>query len=140
MNFIIELCYYSQVGAAHCVFAESFSAPLTGLNWYRITDVVSDVVYTVDSSNKCERFRLKGQKINPIAYLSTGPLRNDNIERVGVTFRNYYRMYPLPTVDQMFKNAERLRRPFDRSFFQTNTYNMPALPLDVAENIKGFFI
>ena len=140
MNYVVELCYYFPTGSAHYVFAESLSEPLTGLSWYRITDVVSDVVYTVDSSNKYERSRLKGQKINPITYFSTGPLSNGNIERVDVTFGNYYRMYPLPTVDQMLNNAERLRRPFDRSFFQTNTYNMPALPLDVAENIKGFFI
>ena len=140
MNFIIELCYYSQVDTVCYVFAESFSAPLTGLNWYRITDVVSDVVYTVDSSNKYERFRLKGQKINSITYFSTGPLSNGNIGRVDATFGNYYRMYPLPTVDQMFKNAERLRRPFDRSFFETNTYKMPASPLDEALNIKDFFI
>ena len=140
MSYIVELCYYFPVGAPHYVFAESLSEPLTGFNWYRITDVVSDVVYTVDSSNKYERFRLKGQKINSITYFSTGPLSNGNIERVDVTFGNYYRMYPLPTVDQMFKNAERLRRPFGRPFFETNTYNMPAWSLDEAENIKGFFI
>ena len=140
MNYIVELCYYFPTGAAHYVFAESLSEPLTGLNWYRITDAVSDVVYAVDSSNKYERFRLKSQKINSITYFSTGPLNNGNIKRVDVTFGKYYRVYPLPTVDQMLKNAERLRRPFGRPFFQTNTYSMPALPLDVAENIKGFFI
>ena len=106
MNFIVELCYYFPTGAAHYVFAESLSEPLTGLNRYRITDVVSAVVYTVDSSNKYELFRLKGQKINSITYFSTGPLSNGNIERVDVTFRNYYRVYPLPTVDFPFLQAK----------------------------------
>ena len=106
MNFVIELCYYSQVGAAHYVFAESFSAPLTGLNWYQITNVISDATYTVDSSNNFGRFRLKHQKINSITYFSTGSLSNGNIERVDVTFGNYYRMDPLPKVDLPFLQAK----------------------------------
>jgi hypothetical protein len=142
VNCIVELCYCFPVGTPHYVFAESLSEPLTGFNWYRITDVVSDVVYTVDSSNKYERFRLKGQKINSITYFSTGPLSNGNIERVDVTFGNYYRRdpLPLPKVDQLLKNADGSGGPFGRSFFETNTYKMPAWPLDEAENITGFFI
>ena len=124
------------------MFAESFSAPVTRLNWYRITDVISDATYTVDSSNTLERFRRKQQKINPITYFSTGSLSNGNIERMDVTFGNYYRRdpLPLPKVDQLLKDADGLRRTFGRSFFETNTYKMPALPLDEAENIKSFFI
>jgi len=146
---MVELCYYFPVGASHYalavphyVFAESLSEPLTALNRYRITDVISDAAHTVDSSNNFERFRRKQQKISSITYFSTGPLSNGNIERVDVTFGNYYRRdpLPLPKVDQLLKNADGSGGPFGRSFFETNTYKMPAWPLDEAENITGFFI
>ena len=102
MNYIVELCYYFPVGTPHYVFAESLSEPLTGPNWYRITDVISDAAYTLDSSNNFERFRRKQQKINPITYFSTDPLSNGNIERVDVAFGNYYRRDPLPLPKAVF--------------------------------------
>ena len=87
----------------------------------------------VDNADNVKRFRVKHEKVRSVTYYSTGPLGNSEVlKQADTTFGNYYRREWLPNGNP--------RSFFGRSFFEQNTHTLDAAPLEVSENIKGFFL